>query len=124
MSDGHVHLIRFIRSNRILDIFGEKFTWDKGSFKEHTSETLKVVVTKKRVLKLHTVGFYGFKSRATSIPNPPHLLSGLMKCSRYGGAIVLVSGKGSGHYGCFNAKRKTCNNTLLALRKRIKETII
>jgi len=56
--------------------------------------------------------------------NPPHLLSGLMKCSRCGGAIVLVSGKGSGYYGCFNAKRKTCNNTLLVPRKRIEETII
>lgn len=51
--------------------------------------------------------------------NPPHLLSGLMKCSKCGGAIVLISGKGSGYYGCFNAKRKTCDNTLLAPRKRI-----
>lgn len=25
IADGHIHLIRFIRSNRILDIFGEKF---------------------------------------------------------------------------------------------------
>ena len=56
--------------------------------------------------------------------NPPHLLSGLMKCSKCGGAIVLVSGKGSGYYGCFNAKRKTCNNTLIAPRKRIEEAII
>lgn len=46
-----------------------------------------------------------------------------MKCSKCGGAIVLVSGKGSGYYGCFNAKRKTCNNTLLAPRKKIEETI-
>ena len=47
-----------------------------------------------------------------------------MKCSRCGGAIVLISGKGSGYYSCFNAKRKTCNNTLLAPRKRIEESII
>jgi putative transposase len=25
ISDGHIHVIRFIRSNRILDIFGENF---------------------------------------------------------------------------------------------------
>ena len=55
--------------------------------------------------------------------NPPHLLAGLMKCSKCGGAIVLVNGKGSGYHGCFNAKRRTCNNTLLAPRKRIEETI-
>ncbi len=47
-----------------------------------------------------------------------------MKCYRCGGAIVLISGKGSGYYGCFNAKRKTCNNTLLAPRKRIEKTLI
>ena len=56
--------------------------------------------------------------------NPPHLLAGLMKCSKCGGAIVLISGKGSGYYGCFNTKRKTCNNTLLVPRNRIEETII
>lgn len=47
-----------------------------------------------------------------------------MKCSKCGGAIALISGKDSGYYGCFNAKRKTCNNTLLIPRKRIEETII
>ena len=56
--------------------------------------------------------------------NPPHLLAGLMTCSKCGGAIVLISGKGSGYYGCFNAKRKTCNNALLVPRKRIEETLM
>ena len=56
--------------------------------------------------------------------NPPHLFAGLLKCSKCGGAIVLISGKGSGYYGCFNTKRKTCNNTLLVPRKKIEETII
>ena len=37
---------------------------------------------------------------------------------------MLISGKGSGCYGCFDAKRKTCNNTLLAPRKRIEESMI
>ena len=36
---------------------------------------------------------------------------------------MLVSGKGSGHYGCYNAKRKTCNNNLNITRKSIEEVI-
>ena len=56
--------------------------------------------------------------------NPVHLLSGLMKCKCCGGAIILISGKNSGYYGCFNAKRKTCNNKLIVSRKRIEKIII
>jgi len=55
---------------------------------------------------------------------PTHLLAGLMKCYNCGGAIVLISGKGSGYYGCYNAKRKTCNNSLLLSRKRVENAII
>jgi len=47
-----------------------------------------------------------------------------MKCKICGGAIVLVCGKGTGYYGCYNAKRKTCNNTLFISRKRVEEIII
>ena len=56
--------------------------------------------------------------------NPVHLLSGLMKCQCCGGAIVLISGKNSGYYGCFNARRKTCSNNILVPRKRIEKIII
>ncbi len=56
--------------------------------------------------------------------NPVHLFSGLMRCNVCGGAIVLMSGKGTGYYGCFNAGRKTCRNTLLVPRKKIEKTII
>ena len=56
--------------------------------------------------------------------NPVHLLSGLMRCKCCSGAIVLISGKNSGYYGCFNARRKTCSNNLLVPRKRIEKTII
>jgi len=66
--------------------------------------------------------FYQQKSYIHTSPN--HLFSGLMKCNACGGAIVLISGKGSGYYGCYNARRKTCNNMLLIPRKRIEETII
>ena len=56
--------------------------------------------------------------------NPTHLLSGLLKCDQCGGAIVLISGKGSGYYGCYNTRRKSCANTLLIPRKRIETAII
>lgn len=56
--------------------------------------------------------------------SPSHLLAGFMRCSSCGGAIVLMSGKGSGYYGCYNAKRKTCNNNLLIPRKRVEQIII
>ena len=66
--------------------------------------------------------FYQQKSYVHTSPN--HLFSGLMKCNSCGGAIVLLSGKGGGYYGCYNSKRKTCNNSLLIPRKRIEESII
>ena len=56
--------------------------------------------------------------------NPSHLLAGLMKCHSCGGAIVLISGKGGGYYGCYNAKRRTCDNKLLVSCRRIEKTII
>lgn len=56
--------------------------------------------------------------------SPAHLFSGLLKCHICGGAIVLISGKGNGYYGCYNAKRKTCNNNLLVPRKRVEKVII
>ncbi len=67
-------------------------------------------------------GFYQQKSYVHT--SPTHLLSGLMKCNSCGGAVVLVSGKGTGYYGCYNSKRKTCPNTLLISRKRIEEKIV
>ena len=36
----------------------------------------------------------------------------------------MVSGKGSGYYGCYNSKRKRCQNTLLIPRKKIEEKVI
>ena len=64
------------------------------------------------------------KQKSYIYANPSHLLSGLMKCLSCGGAIVLISGKGGGYYGCYNARRKTCNNNLLVPRKRIEQAII
>ena len=64
------------------------------------------------------------KQRSYVYGSPSHLLSGLMRCHSCGGPIVLVSGKGGGYYGCYNAKRRTCSNKLLVPRKRIEKTII
>ncbi len=64
------------------------------------------------------------KQRSYVYASPSHLFSGLMKCQCCSGAIVLISGKGSGYYGCYNAKRGTCTNKLLVPRKRIEKTII
>ena len=51
--------------------------------------------------------------------NPIHLLSGNIVCGSCSGPITLVSGKGSGYYGCHNANRKSCNNKILISRKRL-----
>ena len=56
--------------------------------------------------------------------NPAHLLSGNMTCGVCGGSIVLVSGKGSGYYGCHNAKRNTCDNKLLTNRKKLESFFV
>jgi hypothetical protein len=55
-------------------------------------------------------GFEG-KRRSYVGSHPTHLLSGSLKCGSCGGAKGLVSGKGSGYYGCLNASRKACDNT-------------
>ncbi len=56
--------------------------------------------------------------------SPRYLLSGLMKCQVCCGAILLVSGKGAGYYGCFNARRKTCSNALWVSRSRVEQAIL
>ena len=66
----------------------------------------------------------GLKQKSYVQACPSHFFSGLMKCHSCGGAIVLISGKGSGYYGCYNTKRKTCNNNLLVPRKRVEKVII
>ena len=69
-------------------------------------------------------GVKGKKQKSYVHTSPTHLLAGLLKCDSCGGAIVLISGKGSRYYGCYNAKRKTCENKLIVPRKRVEEIII
>ena len=63
------------------------------------------------------------RKKAMFIPTRPMLLAGLLKCKCCDGAMVQVSGKGGGYYGCYNAKRKVCTNKLMIPRKRIEAII-
>ncbi len=63
-----------------------------------------------------------FRSYVHTSPN--HLLAGLLKCKSCGGAMVQVSGKSGGYYGCYNAKRRTCNNKLLIPRKKVEQHLL
>ena len=56
--------------------------------------------------------------------HPTHLLSGSLKCGSCGNAMALVSGKGSGYYGCLNASRKSCDNRVLISRKRLEDKLL
>jgi hypothetical protein len=38
--------------------------------------------------------------------------------------MVQVSGTGGGYYGCYNAKRKSCKNTLKIARKKVEKIIV
>ncbi len=63
-----------------------------------------------------------FKSYVHTSPN--HLLASLLKCKCCEEAMVQISGKGEGYYGCYNNKRKTCDNKLLIQRKKIETHIL
>ena len=93
----------------------DKETWEKTQKRLEELKGTWPVSKKKKA-------FYQQKSYVHTSPN--HLFSGLMKCNSCGGAIVLLSGKSGGYYGCYNSKRKTCNNSLLIPRKRVEESII
>ncbi len=64
------------------------------------------------------------KQRSYVHASPPHLFAGLMRCACCKGSILLVSGKGGGYYGCYNATRKTCDNNLLVPRKKLEQVIL
>jgi len=93
----------------------DKETWQKAQTRWQKLKGTWPVSKKKKA-------FYQQKSYIHTSPN--YLFSGLMKCKMCGAAIVLISGKGTGYYGCYNAKKKTCNNTLLIPRKRVEQTIV
>ncbi len=71
-------------------------------------------------------GKRGFEGQQKSYveSHPTHLLSGSLKCGTCGGAMVLVSGKGSGYYGCLNGQRRACENKVLIARKRLEDRFV
>jgi DNA invertase Pin-like site-specific DNA recombinase len=69
-------------------------------------------------------GFEDRKQKSYVESHPTHLLSGALKCGVCGGAIALVSGKGSGYYGCLNGSRRSCENRQLIGRKRLEEKVV
>ena len=93
----------------------DKDTWDKAQTRWKAMDGSWPVSKKRKVY---------YKQKSYVHTSPTHLFSGLMKCSLCDGAIVLVSGKGTGYYGCYNASRKTCENTILIPRKRLEERIL
>ncbi len=56
--------------------------------------------------------------------NPPHLLSGALKCGECSSTIGQVSGKGSGYYGCLAAARGACDNKLLVSRRITEKAVL
>lgn len=71
-------------------------------------------------------GKKGFQGKRLSYvdSHPTHLLSGGLRCGACSGAMALVSGKGSGYYGCLNAQRKSCTNKVLIARKRLEDKLV
>ena len=71
-------------------------------------------------------GKRGFQAQRKSYVDfqPTHLLSGALKCGACGGALGLVSGKGSGYYGCLNASRHSCENRVLISRRRLEDKVL
>ncbi|MEI6831739.1 MAG: recombinase family protein, partial [Candidatus Omnitrophota bacterium] len=105
----------------IIPIFREdlviinKELWDKVQIRVAEVKGIWPVSKKKKEF---------YQQRSYIHTSPTHLFSGLMKCSLCGGAIVLISGKRGGYYGCYNYRRKTCQNSLIIPRKRVEERII
>jgi Recombinase zinc beta ribbon domain len=56
--------------------------------------------------------------------SPTHLLAGILKCKCCGGAMIQISGKAGGYYGCYNHKRKTCSNKMLIQRIKVEKQIL
>lgn len=58
----------------------------------------------------------GGRQRSYVESNPPHLLSGLLRCGCCGKSMAQVSGKSGGYYGCLGASKAACENKLLVRR--------
>ena len=74
----------------------------------------------------HSSKSKGFSSNQKSHHElyPTHLLAGAMKCGSCGAAIIQVSGKSGGYYGCANARKKSCDNKVIVRRSLVEKFII
>ena len=61
--------------------------------------------------------------RGYFFPNRTRALAGFIKCRYCGGEVVQVSAKDRECYGCQNAKKESCDNTLLMSGRGV-ETVI
>ncbi len=64
------------------------------------------------------------KQRSYVESNPPHLLSGLLRCGSCGKAMGQVSGKSGGYYGCLGAPKAACDNKLLVRRTIAEKCVV
>ena len=67
---------------------------------------------------------FSTEQRSAVEVSPPHLLSGAMECGACGGGVGLVSGKGTGYYGCFAAAKRACGNRVKVPRQLAEDTIL
>ena len=67
-------------------------------------------------------GFHGHQQSCVAV-YPQELLSGAMECACCGAAIVKVSGRSGGYYGCLGAKKGACTNKLI-VRRTVAEKVI
>jgi site-specific DNA recombinase len=68
-------------------------------------------------------GFQGQTGNRVAV-YPQELLSGAMECGVCGAAVVKVSGKSGGYYGCLGAKKGACANNLLVRRTSAEKIIL
>ena len=71
-------------------------------------------------------GKRGFETRrqAHTAAYPTQLLSGAMTCGTCGKAILQVSGKAGGYYGCLNASKGGCDNRVLVRRTLVERVLL
>jgi hypothetical protein len=62
--------------------------------------------------------------RGYIFPNRIRALAGFIKCRYCDGEVVQVSAKNRGCYGCCNAKKESCDNTLLISVRGVKTILL
>jgi len=63
-------------------------------------------------------------ARSQFFSSPIRALAGLIKCKCCEAAIVQVSAKGGGYYGCYNAKGESCDNKQWLSRTQVGAIIL